>query len=410
MRRLQSRVFSLKNRKRLNKEQNQKTNNFNNQITTPLPLGYSTMVERSSSRSSSSSLGRKTLLKKLLVGFFFGIALTRTVKSIVKSEQDLKRLGDIYDQAASDLPTVRGELKIKPRDDRTNKQLENGESMLQRMKTNPLPSLSESKPELETNKDTGTSMESRTVQQQLQLQGKPPESETAAKSSILSSKATTETLLSNNTGNTFATKDETKESPLQNARNIPSRDEVASGIKVVLVHLNTTSSQMINNNTMHHENKLTLVQVSKPSATTATATQTKKPSLIDMEVPKTGPAFKPNEQNARNATNHTHASILPEGNNVTTSTIEVELNKTIELGPALTKDGPIEISTIEIASKDKEVSRPNNQTASLLQDDEPRIRLPVNAAATKDVVEFERQEGVVIVTKLHGPHQLSLLE
>ena len=60
---------------------------------------------------SSRQRNQKSLLKTLLVGVFFGISVTRTFLSISSGEKDLNRVNKLYELAASDLPTVRGNLK-----------------------------------------------------------------------------------------------------------------------------------------------------------------------------------------------------------------------------------------------------------------------------------------------------------
>jgi hypothetical protein len=59
------------------------------------------------------------------------------------------------------------------------------------------------------------------------------------------------------------------------------------------------------------------------------------------------------------------------------------------------------------AGKKEPAVTTNGETVSVLQN---TTGMSSSRSGTKNIVEFERQDGVVIVTKLHGPHQLTLLE
>jgi hypothetical protein len=262
---------------------------------------------------------RTSILKTLLAGICLGIAVTRSVISISRTEKDLKLSSSIYDQAASDLPTVL---------DRTASY--GGIAIDQKVKN-----------------------------------------EAVTNESIVAKKPKTTLIGDEITGNQTST---TQSTPFEGQRREPpGTNEIPHSPTKPMTSSATKSLPQIINSTLIP----VIANSTKPSSIQATT-----------------------DNKLQSITNGTIASTISGFNGTDSEKVRAQ-HHAVKMGKH---------DAFEAKNQSHAVPLVSSQNQPLWRSSAVENNSTEHTKGFKPIVEFERQQDVVIVTKLHGPHQLGLLE
>jgi hypothetical protein len=399
-----------------------------------LQQSFSSFAGPAPTAQSARRWNQSSWVRTLLFGGFMAIAVTRTILSVSQSEKELTRLHNLHDEAADNMPRIRDEKIYQKTAERslfkTGPTTSKGKTKELSTPAGEMPAVNNAKESVTADLKEVSSETPRT----------PDKSVTSAQISPAMEKLAAETVKAIVT--TSARNETTQERPLSAKAKEPASSNAATSQETIV----TPPAKEVPKKAPKAKDPKNPIQQKPKGATTvpeakelpsvsesqnSTAKQSDTVVAPNAKVSKTAPAPKAKESESvpvptANETRAVHApktvsKTAPapkakESESVPVPTANetraVHAPKTVpKTAPAPKAKEPVSPKANETKAAPASKSTSNTETPPTPNATETISANPTALVsnATKQIVEFEHQEGAVIVTKLHGPHTVGLL-